>query len=233
LRPHPHQAPARAPPYVERWALAMASGEFHGVVSAPHHARIACLLVADFPLAAIIRANSELHDRPFALIRTARGTRCTPHSELSQVSAQAQTLGVRPAMTVAQARALIPDLAILNPSPAAERAAADALIDVAESISPIVEEGAPGCVWLDLTGSTHFYRPANGHPKDVDETGDTHEESIAAELVRRACRVGLEAAVGVAAGKEIARLAARCGGARVIEAGREREFLDWMPLDLL
>ena len=40
-------------------------------------------------------------------------------------------------------------------------------------------------------------------------------------------------AAGVAANKEIAHLAARCGGVRVIEAGREREFLNWLPLDML
>ena len=155
-------------------------------------------------------------------------------------------------MTVAQARALIPDLAVINPSPAAERAAADALIDVAESISPVVEEGAPGCVWLDLTGSQRFYRPSNVAPKNSHDThvardGTIHGRCTMTRTLRvsrskkksrqkscdRARRVGLEAAVGLAAGKEIARLVARCGGARVIEAGREREFLDWMPLDLL
>ena len=32
-------------------------------------ARIACILVADFPVAAVVRANPELRDRPFALVR--------------------------------------------------------------------------------------------------------------------------------------------------------------------
>ena len=240
----------------------MVSSEFHGVASDRNRAtRIACILVADFALAAIMRANPGLRERSFALTRATAERRstdgdgatcsvvvCHPHSELSQVSAQAQVVGVRPGMTVAQARALIPDLVVINPSPVAERAAADALIDVAESISPVIEEGAPGCVWLDLTGSQRFYRPSSGAQEnskdaygllgtnatdDARDTVDTVEAAIAAELVRRVRRVGLEAAVGLAAGKEIARLAARCGGVRVIEAGREREFLDWMPLDLL
>lgn len=262
----------------------MVSGEFHGVASGRNRAaRIACILVADFALAAIMRTNPELRERPFALARvanggrstndtgvTGRGAGCHPHSELSQVSAQARALGVRPGMSVAQARALIPDLVVLNPSPAAERAAADALIDVAESISPVIEERAPGCVWLDLTRSERFYRPSrsaqtpslqdaqtphsrgtqenpqlrnaqrNQHDayhlngtSDADNASNAVEEAMAAELVQRAHRVGLEASVGLAAGKESARLAALCGGARVIEAGREREFLDWMPLDLL
>ena len=43
----------------------------------------------------------------------------------------------------------------------------------------------------------------------------------------------MDAAVGVASSKEVALLAARCGGARTIAAGREEEFLNWLPLDLL
>src|SRR6266446_4400908 len=101
----------------------MVSGEVHGVAFDRNRAaRIACILVADFPLAAIMRANPELRERPFALTRAAgerrstdgngaltRSAGCHPHSELSQVSTQARAVGVRPGMTVAQARALIPD----------------------------------------------------------------------------------------------------------------------------
>jgi protein ImuB len=232
----------------------MTSGDIHEAASrhelAGQAARIACIMVADFALAAVMRANPELRERPFGLTQNSERRNTgraaySAHSELSQVSAPARALGARAGMTVAQARALIPELAVINASPAAERAAADALIDVAESISPVVEEAAPGCVWVDLTGSERFYRHAHGtrkiarstrNPDDIgdgDEACVTVEEEIAAELARRAGRVGLEAAVGIAADKEIARLAARCGGVRVIGAGREREFLDWMPLDLL
>src|ERR1700722_4954771 len=140
-------------------------------------ARVGCLMVADFPLAAVMRSNPELRERPFALVRvagerrssrmgSARDTGCAPHSELSHVAGAARAAGVRAGMTVAQARSLMPELLVINPSHTAERAAADALIDVAESISPVVEEAAPGCVWLDLTGSERFYRQANGAWKD-------------------------------------------------------------------
>jgi nucleotidyltransferase/DNA polymerase involved in DNA repair len=187
------------------------------------------VLVADFAIAAIARANPDLRDRAFALVRmpTTGRRACQPHSELSHVSPAARVAGVRPAMTVAQARALIPDLIVQCSSPAAERSAADALLDMAESVSPVVEEGKPGCVWLDLTGVEHLYGFS------TEESAANLEASIAQELIRRAHQIGLEAAAGIAANKEIAYLAARCGGARVIAAGMEREFLDWMPLDLL
>jgi protein ImuB len=216
------------------------------------------MLVADFAIAAITRANPELRDRPFGLLRTpmarsllkqssrpsappvvfptsGRGLKegshllYQPHSELSHVSSVACAAGLRPAMTVAQARALMPELIVMRPSPAAERSAADALFDVAESMSPVAEEGTPGCVWLDLTGAERLYR----YSMRAEGAADDLENSIAEELIRRARRIGLEAAAGIGSNKEIAHLAARCGGARVIGPGMEREFLDWLPLDLL
>jgi hypothetical protein len=59
------------------------------------------------------------------------------------------------------------------------------------------------------------------------------ETGLAQEALGRVARLGMEAAVGVASSKEVALLAARCGGARAIAAGREEEFLNWLPLDLL
>jgi protein ImuB len=231
-------------------------------------ARIACILVADFPVAAVFRANPELRDRPFALVRVSSsrqsGTRRSAippcgwpsgasrsqpppldgaalmninrkNSELSHVSPHARAAGIRPGMTVAQARALVPGLVVTRPSPAAERSADDALIDVAESLSPVVEEGEPGCVWLDLAGVERFFRHSiRSHEPagDINPVGDINNE-IADELLKRARRIGLEAAVGIASSKEVAHLAARCGGTRVIAPSAEREFLNWIPLDML
>jgi protein ImuB len=176
-------------------------------------ARIACILVADFPVAAIVRANPELRDRPVAL-----SAGCEGHAELTAVSACARTSGVRSGMTIAQARALVSELIPVAPSPAAERSAHDAILDAAESFSPIVEDGGPGCAYLDLAGLAKIHGT---------------EEQMAAELARRAAKVGIEAAIGIASSKEVAWLAARCGGQRAIPACKEREFLDWMPLDVL
>ena len=176
-------------------------------------ARIACIMVADFSIAAIVRSTPALAGKVLAI-----GKSLAPHAELDAVSPRARELGIRPGMTIAQARAISSDLIVVHRSPAAESSAHSALLDAAESVSPVIESGAPGCAWVDLAGLHRIY---NG------------EEEMTAELVRCVRRVGMEPAAGVAANKELAHLAARCGGVRVIEAGREREFLNWLPLDML
>ncbi len=176
-------------------------------------ARIACILVPNFPIAAIVRANPDLHLTPLAISNT-----LAPHSELIAVSTRARKSGVYPGMTIAQARSIIPDLAVVNHSEAAETSAMDALADAAESISPLVEKGDDGRVWLDLAGLERLMGT---------------EEAIASELERRGGASRDGGAVGIASNKEIAHLAARCGGRRVIDPGQESDFLNWLPLDLL
>ncbi len=175
--------------------------------------RIACIMVANFPIAALIRSDSALAAVPLAISENPAA-----HAEILFVSDLALKHGVRPGMTLAQARAMTAQLAAMTRSPAAERSAAEALADAAESVSPVIEPGEDGCAWLDLSGLGRFYES---------------EEALASDLMRRVQRVGMDAAVGIAANREIARLAAGCGGIRVIPPRREREFIDWLPLDAL
>lgn len=219
--------------------------------------RIACILVADFPLAAAMRQSPELRDRPLALIESAAGRRDAAgitNMECRFVSAHARAMGVRTGMTVARARAAAAGLAVMSRSPAAEASAAEALVDVALSFSPLVEAGADGEVYLDLGGLERLHQRllTNSHragaragtgesaspskmtesPAEMPDT-ETIETALAQEALGRVARLGMEAAAAVASSKEVALLAARCGGARTIAAGREEEFLNWLPLDLL
>jgi protein ImuB len=212
--------------------------------------RIACILVADFPLAAAIRQSPELHERPLALIESAAGRRDAAgvaNMECRFVSTAARAMGVRIGMTVARARATAAGLAVMSRSPAAEASAAEALVDVALSFSPLVETGTDGEVYLDLSGFERLHQRllANSHgagaragtgepssPAGMTDT-ETIETELAQEAMGRVARLGMEAAVAVASNKEVALMAARCGGARAIAAGREEEFLNWLPLDLL
>lgn len=176
-------------------------------------ARIGCIFVADFPIAAIVRANPALADAVLVLAESSAA-----HAEITGVSAKARGLGIRAGMTLAQARAISSAMVVSAPSSAAESSAHQALADAAESVSPVVEPGAPGCVWFDQAGLERIF---------------PGEDDLAAELQRRVLRLGMHAAVGIGASRAVAAMAARCGGIRVIAAGRDREFLDWLPIETL
>ena len=93
--------------------------------------RIACLLVPDLPLRAELRAHPELEHEPFAVVSEA-GSR----SSVIALSRTARASGVRTGHSVSQARATCPELRLRIASPALEKAARSALLDIALSLSP-------------------------------------------------------------------------------------------------
>ena len=159
--------------------------------------RTACLLVPDLPLAAARRAHPELAEQPVA-IASGPG----PRAEILAVSDEAARCGARPFTTVVQARAACAALQIRVASPGLERAARQALLDVAASASPRVEAAPPvaglyaaeAAVFLDASGTGSLFRS---------------EAGLATALAARAARLGLPARVAIASTRTTARLAAR------------------------
>src|SRR5216683_847654 len=151
--------------------------------------RIACLWVPDLPLCAALRAEPRLAEAPLAVVQAGDlGGRA------HVLGATPQAFGVEAGQTLAEARAICPQLMHRKASPERERAAAQAALEAAAAVSPRVEEAAPGLVHLDAGGLSRLF-------------GD--DRGVARALVAAAERVGLRAAVGVAAGKYTALLAAR------------------------
>ncbi len=121
-------------------------------------------------------------------------------------------------MTIAQARALVSGLIPVAPSPAAERWAHDAILDAAESFSPMVEDGGPGCAYLDWRGSPKFMERKSRWRRSLRGAWAKSESTLRLELRRARKSPGSRRD---AAGKEL------------FPASKEREFLDWIPLDVL
>src|SRR5437588_6865612 len=188
--------------------------------------RIACLWVPDLPLCAAVRAEPRLAGGPLAV------------AQAGDLGGRAHVLGATPlaegvesGRTLAAARAVCPALVHRQASPERERAAAQAALEAAATVSPRCEEAAPGLVYLDADGLSRLF-------------GD--DRGVARALVAAAERVGLRAAVGVAAGKSVALLAARAaapdltfeptpqgvgGGAfRVVAPEEQAAFLAGLPL---
>jgi len=190
--------------------------------------RIACLLIADCPLQAEIRAHPELSGSPL-VITCGPG----PRAEILIASPEACSRGVRPRQTLPQARAVCPDLVARVASPPLEQAAREALLDAALSLTPraeLAERGsghfaAEGAVYLDASGIRALHR---------------HEGAFASMLHERAGQAGLRGVVALASSRHLARLAARQlayldrrTSTLILPPSDELAFLAPLPIDLL
>jgi len=176
--------------------------------------RIACIHVPAFPLAAWVRSEPELRGAPL-IVTDAPG----PRGRIVGCAPEAARCGVAVGMTAAQATAIASELVVRVASPAAEHAAQAALCDVAYSCSPRVEESGLGTVYCDAEGLRQLY---------------ASETELARAVGARTRSLGLEAAVGVAATKIAAELAARDGGGcAAIPPHEEWHFLAPLPIQRL
>ena len=173
----------------------------------------ACIYVPDFPVEAIVRLQPELREQAVAVLA---GN--PPLEKICALNDKARQAGLELGMTKVEAE-LCPMLAIRTRSVSAETTAHAALLDCAQSFSPIVEDSANDTVVLDLAGLESLF----GAPG-----------KIARDLARRASELGLEVNVGVASNPDAAQCAAHgFSGITVIDEGREAERLGPLPLEVL
>jgi protein ImuB len=176
--------------------------------------RIACFFVPMFPLAARLRSEPELLEEAIAIVD---GNGNAAH--VVAATRRARTKGIRPGMSLAQARSILPKLIARPRDIECERTAQEALFEVAETFSPRVEDAGEGVVFVDISGMARHYE---------SETG------LARAAMRAAEGVALPARVGIAASKLAARVAAELPKApTIVEAGKESEFLAPLPLTRL
>lgn len=178
-------------------------------------ARIACLVVPEPAVAAVCRVEPALAGTALVVAEHA-----TPYARVVAASPAARAHGIRPGRhTLAQARAIAARLVVRLRNPDAERSVRAALCDVAASLAQRVECGPEGTVFLDASGTAHL---------------TASESGLAAALVARAARVGLEVRVGIASSMRTAHLVALHGdGCTVVPPGAERGFLAPLPVAVL
>ena len=173
----------------------------------------ACIYIPNFAVAAALRAEPELQDRPLAIFEGK-----PPLEKLIAVNENAKGLGSAPGMTKAQAE-LCSELALRPRSSLLESSAHAALLDCAQSFSPCVEDSASDTLLLDLSGMGTLL---GSLPK------------ISRAIFDRATVLGLKANVAAAANPDAALLAARgFPGITVIPAGKEAEQLGSLPTQVL
>jgi protein ImuB len=181
--------------------------------------RVACVWVPSFVAAVAERGEPALAERPLVVVR---GT--PPVTRVVDGNAAAREHGVQPEMTEAQARARCPGLVTRSWSEPAVTSARVALLEAALTVSPRVEDGGGGLVYVDVDGLERLI-------------GD--EPAVGARLERAARAVGLPARVAIGGSRVVARVAARqAGGAGaprvvLVPPGRERDTLAPVPVTML
>lgn len=139
---------------------------------------------------------------------------------LAAVDAAASANGLSPGMTLAQAQALVGDLAWRPADPAGERADLERLAGWAWRYTPLVAPDPPDGLWLDITGAAHL---VGG------------EAAVLDDLRARLARAGLAARAAVADTPGAAWAAARFAptAATVIAPGDLATALKPLPLAAL
>jgi protein ImuB len=180
--------------------------------------RYACLVLADLPLAAALRAEPELAAKRVAIVEQRERKARAPQSPII-------VAGLYRGLTVAQARAVEPDLLVRAFSLEGMRSAEQALLDVATSVSPRVMYAAAGLVFVDLAGTQALFPTERG---------------LLTALETRLADVGFAmggasgARLGIGPTRTAAELAARHReGGRILRAEEAASFLVPLPLDLL
>jgi protein ImuB len=176
-------------------------------------ASFAAIYVPNFILQATGRCEPELRTRPLAIIDGP-----PPTYQVVALNRLAEILGVARGMTKA-AVTQFAHVTIRTRCRVREEAAHAALLDVAWSITPRVEDAAPDTLLIDISGLTTLF-------------GDA--EAIASEIASRASTLGMNVHVAVSANVETARIVARAlPGPTIVPEGQERRFLETLPVSML
>jgi DNA polymerase IV len=137
-------------------------------------------------------------------------------------SYEARAFGVHAGMPGWRARRLCPGLRFVGGQFRRYQQLGDQVIQVLRDFTPLVERISIDEAFLDVDGSVHLF----GSPADIGAA------------IRRRVReeIGLPVSVGAATTKHLAKVAsqvAKPDGLVVVDAGRERAFLEPLPVELI
>ncbi len=192
--------------------------------------RLACFYVPMFVLAARLRSEPDLLNEAVGIVE---GNGNNAH--IVAATRRARKKGIQPGLSLAQARSLLPKLIARGRDSECERTAQEALLEVAETFSPRVEDAGEGLVFLDVTGMERHFADDDESDNRQPTTDNPSPEFRLARAALRACdAISLPARVGIAGSKLAARVAAELPKSpTVVAPGEEATFLAPLPLTRL
>lgn len=117
---------------------------------------------------------------------------------LVAVDPQALALGIIPGLSLADARARVPELEVVDHDPGADRAWLERIADGCDRYTPMVAIDPPDGLLLDISGCAHLFGG---------------EQALVEDVVARLTRLGMTVRTACAATPDAAHALARYGGA--------------------
>lgn len=137
---------------------------------------------------------------------------------IAGLDAQAEALRLKPGMGIAEARAMHPDIDVVEADPEADRRLLEGLADWCDRYTPLVAiDGADG-LFLDITGCAHLFGG---------------EKALLNDLMMRFFHQGFDVRAGLASTPGAAWAAARFATGHILAPGSECSFLARLPLSAL
>jgi protein ImuB len=152
-------------------------------------------------------------DLPLVIVEKIKGA-----MRLVALSRQAKRAGLVVGLTLADARARIPDLWVEEADPRADAALLDAIAEDCGRVTPVVMADAADGLMLDITGSEHLFG------------GET---KLRLGLSHRLRRAGLHARTVIASAPDTARALARFGRTAIVPPGGESAAVRSLPIAAL
>lgn len=155
----------------------------------------------------------ERDDPPFAAVEKVRGA-----LRLAGVDRKAMQLGLRPGLTLADARARIPHLAVALADSEADARFLSYLALSCERFTPVVVIDRPDGLLLDITGCAHLFGG---------------EGAFRSKVLAHFARLGLSVRGTLASVPDAARALVRFTDAEVLAPGQEQALVQRLPVAAL
>jgi protein ImuB len=137
---------------------------------------------------------------------------------IAHADRRAKALGLHPGLTLADARARVPELDIADEDLAADKALLDHLADWCDRYTPLIGMDDDDAIMLDITGCAHLFGS---------------EAALRADLLTRLMRMGFSVRSAVAGTPDAARAITRYGQGGIIPPGEEAKAVAPLPVAAL
>ena len=142
-------------------------------------------------------------DEPVVIAEKVKGA-----MRLAALDQKAIALGLTIGLTLADARARVPKIAVFDADPAADAALLETIADDCDRWTPLVALDAPNGLILDITGCAHLFGG---------------EAALCRHMQHRMARAGLAARTTTAGTPDAAQALARFGSVSIVPPGTEAE----------